>query len=153
MSMYSTSTIQQQYPIDTHTHTSTPLEKILPSSRKNTTPCHPSLTPRKRHHNATTSRCGPTRFTSKSSSVNRRFCAVASCRFKAYSAQTRWESTNSASHVCTWWHPVAGTLVGVVSLEPGWGGYGYTGFLVKGGFFVGVVLQTAVPMGFNGWIG
>lgn len=48
---------------------------------------------------------------------------------------------------------MAGTLVGVVSLEPGWGGYGYTGFLVKGGFFVGVVLQTAVPMGFNGWIG
>jgi len=39
--------------------------------------------------------------TSKSSKVRRRFCAVASCRFRAYSAQTRWESTNSASQVWT----------------------------------------------------
>ena len=112
-------------PIDTHTHTHThtPLEKVLPSSRKTqhhaTPPFPPSppanATPPKKNTNATVTTAGPARGSSKSSSVKRRFCAVASCRFKAYSAQTRWESTNSASQVCTWWNPLGW-------LEPGVGG-------------------------------
>ena len=149
--MYYTSTIQQKIPL-THTHTHTPLQKILPISRKKHHHATPPTPHRKSHQNAT-SRRGTSRRASKSSSVNRRFCAVASCRFKAYSAQTRWESTNSASHVCTWRQELPG--VGGGWVEPGWGGYGWLlVLLVKGGFFVGLVLQTAVTMVFYyGWIG
>ena len=115
-------------PIDTHTHTHHSKKSSQVLVKHNTMPPlqHPSPPPhRKRHPKKNNNNCdrhdaGPA--SSKSSSVKRRFCAVASCLFKAYSAQTRWESTNSASHVCTWWNPLGWQEPGVgVAWNPaGW---------------------------------